>query len=225
MPNLQLILRRVDEAIRASIPGLNYAGKYKRAFYGLPELGGSSKSRPTTSPSTSWFLGGANFDRAPPLGNTGDTRYLKITVEAEVTQPEVLHWINKRDVRPVGSDPAARHGVPAHRHRTAAASSPASTQRVLGEMRFSGYWHRATATRPRHRGRRVLHRNRRPCRCASVRKRAQDRCEVVRYGRVNRGRPLAGGALHQATRPSSSVRVSGSSRPRARQSPSSQCRR
>ena len=41
------------------------------------------------------FLGGANFDPAPPLGNTGDTRYIKITGEAEVTQPEVLDWIKQ----------------------------------------------------------------------------------------------------------------------------------
>ena len=40
MPNLQPILRSLDEAIRAAIPGLNYAVKYNRAFYGLPELGG-----------------------------------------------------------------------------------------------------------------------------------------------------------------------------------------
>jgi hypothetical protein len=29
----------LDELIRALVPGLHYAVKWKRAFYGLPELG------------------------------------------------------------------------------------------------------------------------------------------------------------------------------------------
>ncbi len=95
MPDLQPILRRLDEVIRAAIPRLNYAVKYKRAFYGLPELGWLIEIAPYDVSVNVLFLGGANFDPAPPLGNTGDTRYIKITVEAEVTQPEVLGWINQ----------------------------------------------------------------------------------------------------------------------------------
>ena len=39
MPHLQPIVKGLDELIRATIPGLQYAVKWKRPYYGLPELG------------------------------------------------------------------------------------------------------------------------------------------------------------------------------------------
>ena len=39
MPHLQPIVRALDETIRAAIPGLHYAVKWKRPYYGLPDLG------------------------------------------------------------------------------------------------------------------------------------------------------------------------------------------
>ena len=39
VPHLQPIVKRLDETIRATIPGLHYAVKWKRPYYGLPELG------------------------------------------------------------------------------------------------------------------------------------------------------------------------------------------
>ena len=39
MPHLQPILRQLDETIRATIPGLHYAVKWKRPYYGSSELG------------------------------------------------------------------------------------------------------------------------------------------------------------------------------------------
>jgi hypothetical protein len=39
MPHLQPIVRMLDESIRATISGLHYAVKWKRPYYGLPELG------------------------------------------------------------------------------------------------------------------------------------------------------------------------------------------
>jgi hypothetical protein len=39
VPHLQPIVKRLDETIRATIPGLDYAVKWKRAYYGLPQLG------------------------------------------------------------------------------------------------------------------------------------------------------------------------------------------
>lgn len=39
MPDLQPILELVDDSIQATIPGLQYALKRKRPYYGLPELG------------------------------------------------------------------------------------------------------------------------------------------------------------------------------------------
>ena len=39
MPDLQPIVKRLDELIRATVPDLDYAVHRKRAYYGLPELG------------------------------------------------------------------------------------------------------------------------------------------------------------------------------------------
>ena len=95
MPDLQPIVRGLDESIRAAIPDLDYAVKYKRAFYGLPELGWIIEIAPYDVSVNVLFLGGADFDPPPPLGSTGQTRYVKVTTLAEVTQPEVLDWIEQ----------------------------------------------------------------------------------------------------------------------------------
>ena len=39
MPDVQPIVKRLDESIRETIPGLHYAVKWKKAYYRLPELG------------------------------------------------------------------------------------------------------------------------------------------------------------------------------------------
>ena len=39
MPDLQPIVKGVDELIREMISGLQYAIKWKKAYYGLPDLG------------------------------------------------------------------------------------------------------------------------------------------------------------------------------------------
>ena len=39
MPRLHPIVQRLDELIRETIPSLQYAIKWKKAYYGLPELG------------------------------------------------------------------------------------------------------------------------------------------------------------------------------------------
>ena len=54
MPDLQPIVKRLDASIRATVPGLDYAVKWKRAFYGLPELGWIIELPPTTFPSMSF---------------------------------------------------------------------------------------------------------------------------------------------------------------------------
>jgi hypothetical protein len=49
MPDLHPTVKRLDELIRQTIPGLQYAVKWKRAT-GCRNLGGSSRWSPTTSP-------------------------------------------------------------------------------------------------------------------------------------------------------------------------------
>jgi hypothetical protein len=39
MPEMHPIVERLDGSIRETIPGLQYALKWKRAYYGVPELG------------------------------------------------------------------------------------------------------------------------------------------------------------------------------------------
>src|SRR4249920_1582653 len=39
MPDMHPIVERLDESIRETIPGLQYAIKWKNAYYGVPELG------------------------------------------------------------------------------------------------------------------------------------------------------------------------------------------
>ena len=65
MPDLQPIVMRLDESIRATIPGLYYAVKWKRAYYGLPELGWIIEIAAYDVSVNVVFLGGADFEPRP----------------------------------------------------------------------------------------------------------------------------------------------------------------
>jgi hypothetical protein len=72
MPHLQPIVQALDESIRATIPGLHYAVKWKRPYYGLPELGWIIELAAYDVSVNVVFLGGADFDShrhsEPPTG-------------------------------------------------------------------------------------------------------------------------------------------------------------
>ena len=70
MPDLHPIVKRVDEMVRESIDGLQYAVKWKKAYYGLPELGWVIEMVAYDVSVNVVFLGGADFDPPPPLGDT-----------------------------------------------------------------------------------------------------------------------------------------------------------
>jgi hypothetical protein len=93
MPYLQPIVKELDESIRAGIPGLQYAVKWKRAFYGLPGLGWIIEIAPYDVSVNVVFLGGADFDPPPPLGTTDRTRYVKVTTLQDGQRPELREWI------------------------------------------------------------------------------------------------------------------------------------
>ena len=95
MPYLQPIVTWLDESIRAIVPGLQYAVKYKRAFYGLPGLGWIIELAPYDVSVNVVFLGGADFDPPPPLGTTRRTRYVKVTSLEEGQRPELHEWIEQ----------------------------------------------------------------------------------------------------------------------------------
>lgn len=95
MPHLQPIVGRLDEMIRAAIPGLHYAVKWKRPYYGLPGLGWIIELAAYDVSVNVVFLGGADFDAPPPLGTTGRTRYVKVTSLEEAQRPELLRWFEE----------------------------------------------------------------------------------------------------------------------------------
>jgi len=74
MPDLQPIVRELDELIRETIPGLQYAVKWKKAYYGLPETGWVIEMVAYDVSVNVVFFGGAEFDPPPPLGTTGRSR-------------------------------------------------------------------------------------------------------------------------------------------------------
>jgi hypothetical protein len=95
VPHLQPIVQRLDESIRATIPGLQYAVKWKKAYYGLPALGWIIEMVAYDVSVNIVFLGGADFDRPPPLGSADRTRYIKVTTLDEVQRPELHEWIEQ----------------------------------------------------------------------------------------------------------------------------------
>lgn len=82
-----------DKSIWDAVPDLDYAVKYKRAFYGVPGLGWIIELAPYDVSVNVMFLGGADFDPPPKLGSVDRTHYVKITSVAEATQPDLLDWI------------------------------------------------------------------------------------------------------------------------------------
>ena len=95
MPDLHPIVKRLDELIRETIDGLQYAIKWKRAFYGLPELGWVIELVAYDVSANVVFFGGADFDPPPPLGSTGRDRYMKVKTLQEAQGPEMHNWIGQ----------------------------------------------------------------------------------------------------------------------------------
>jgi hypothetical protein len=95
MPDLQPIVRRLDELIRATVADLDYAVHRKRAYYGRPELGWIIEIAAYDVSVNVLFLGGADFDSPPPLGTTDRTRYIKVTSLDEAERSELQKWIEQ----------------------------------------------------------------------------------------------------------------------------------
>jgi hypothetical protein len=95
MPGLHPIVKGLDESIRETIPGLQYAIKWKKAFYGLPELGWIIEMVAYDVSVNVVFFGGAEFDPPPPLGTTDRTRYVKVKTLEEAQATEMHKWIEQ----------------------------------------------------------------------------------------------------------------------------------
>ncbi|HEY2252575.1 MAG TPA: hypothetical protein VGH74_15990, partial [Planctomycetaceae bacterium] len=78
MPDLHPLVARLDELICKTIPGLQYAVKWKQAYYGLPQQGWIIELVAYDVSVNVVFFGGADFDPPPPLGDRGRSRYVKL---------------------------------------------------------------------------------------------------------------------------------------------------
>src|SRR4029450_9908706 len=94
MPRLRPIVESLDELIRETIPGLQYAIKWKRAYYGLPELGWIIEMVAYDVSVNVVFLGGADF-RSPPQLGSRRSRYVKVKTLEEAQGSEMKKWIEQ----------------------------------------------------------------------------------------------------------------------------------
>ena len=95
MPDLHPIVETLDATIRDTIPGLRYAVKWKKAYYGLPDLGWIIEMVAYDVSVNVVFFGGAEFDPSPPLGTTGRTRYVKVKTLDEAKGSQLRKWIGQ----------------------------------------------------------------------------------------------------------------------------------
>lgn len=93
MPDLQPIVTHLDELIRDELPELRYAIKWKKAYYGLPDRGWVIEMVAYDVSVNVVFLGGADFDSPPPLGDRDRSRYIKVTSLDEINEHELGTWI------------------------------------------------------------------------------------------------------------------------------------
>jgi hypothetical protein len=95
MPDLHPIVKRLDELICKTIPGLRYAVKWKQAYYGLPQQGWIVEMVAYDVSVNVVFFAGADFDPPPPLGDRGRSRYVKLKTLEEAQGPLVRKWIEE----------------------------------------------------------------------------------------------------------------------------------
>jgi hypothetical protein len=93
MPDLHPIVKRLDELICETIPGLQYAVKWKKAYYGLPEPGWIIEMVAYDVSVNVVFFGGADFDPPPSLGTVGRSRYVKLKTLEEAQGSLMRKWI------------------------------------------------------------------------------------------------------------------------------------
>ena len=95
MPDLNPIVKSLDEQIREGIPEAQYAVKWKRPFYGLPDLGWIIEIAAYDVSVNVVFFGGADFDSPPPLGDADRSRYVKVRTLEEAQAAEMTTWIEQ----------------------------------------------------------------------------------------------------------------------------------
>ena len=95
MPDLQPIVKGLDRLIRDTLTDLQYAVKWKKAYYGVPKQGWVIEMVAYDVSVNVVFFGGAEFDQPPPQGDSDRSRYLKVKSWDEVDQAEMKEWIRQ----------------------------------------------------------------------------------------------------------------------------------
>ena len=95
MPRLNPIVKHLDEQIRKTHSGLQYAIKWKKAHYGLPGLGWIIELVAYDVSVNVVFPGGADFDSPPPHGDTDRSRYVKLRTLEEAKASSIAEWIGQ----------------------------------------------------------------------------------------------------------------------------------
>lgn len=93
MPDLQPLAARLDELIRDELSGVQYAIKWKKAYYGLPDRGWVIEMVAYDVSVNVVFLGGADFDSPPPLGDSDRSRYIKLKSLDDIDEQAMRAWI------------------------------------------------------------------------------------------------------------------------------------
>lgn len=94
MPDLNPLVKQLDATIREAIPGLHYAIKWKKAYYGLPDLGWIIEMVAYDVSVNVVFHGGAELDNPPSLGD-GRSRYVKLKTLEEAQDPQIRAWVEQ----------------------------------------------------------------------------------------------------------------------------------
>ncbi len=95
MPDLHPLVTHLDGLICATLPQPQYAVKWKKAYYGVPDQGWVIELVAYDVSVNVVFLGGADFDTPPPLGEGGRSRYVKLKSVDDVDESELRQWIEQ----------------------------------------------------------------------------------------------------------------------------------
>ena len=98
MPGVKPIVEQVDKLIRKAHSGLQYAVKWKKAYYGLPKQGWIIEVVAYDVSVNVVFHGGAQFDPPLPLGE--GSRYVKLASAEDADTPELRKWIKQAGTVP-----------------------------------------------------------------------------------------------------------------------------
>src|SRR5690606_21452326 len=93
MPDLQPILENLDRMIRDALSDPVYALKWEKAYYGTADLGWVVELVAYDVSVNVVFLGGADFDSPPPLGDTDRSRYIKVKNLEELEESDIETWV------------------------------------------------------------------------------------------------------------------------------------